>query len=547
MKSISEVIRGLTAPPPGAVLPRPALLWALPGGVLSVALTLYLAAGYVEVDSWPGAAATLLVVCAAALTVGLLHAAADDHDRLGRAWAFSHGAWAVGAAALVAADTGKAGAVAPAAWLYVVLLAFASRYFGRTYISLLSLAAAALVLLAEFAGELAGYGADYQATLFVALVLLAAGLLFTLASPGQAFQRLESREAGRLSARRLEEAARGSAAAIALFDQAGRLRFASPALERWLGDGDQWLTSPEGAEGSSRAAALAAALGGRPSRLEFRASGDDGRDRDIDGVVFPLDEGAGLVAIDVTDLHEIQAQLPRIQRMETLGLIAGGLAHDFNNLLAVVRGNLDAMESAIGGSADARLVLDETTKACERAAAVLRRLLDYARPRDLEIAPVGVAGLLEETATLARGLLPPSVELEVDLHPSEELVEGDPAALQQVLLNLIVNSRDAMPDGGRIALRTGPAEGPPAVSGDLYRVISVHDTGAGMDGETLARAFEPFFTTKEAGKGTGLGLTTARSIVESLGGSLTAASTPGQGTTVSVRLPAVPSGSEVPG
>ncbi|MFQ5382512.1 MAG: nitrogen regulation protein NR(II), partial [Dehalococcoidia bacterium] len=462
---------------------------------MAVALAVYFAAGYVDVASAAGAVSAGLAICAAVLTVLLATLGADHGDRRGRAWALIYGGWAVAIGALVAADTGEAGAVSPAAWLFVVLFAIASRQFGRAYLALLSVAAASLIPFAEAMGDFAGYAPDYAAASFLAFALLATGLLFAFSSGSESAAGAGRSASGRLSARRLEEAARGSTAAIALFDQAGRVRFASPALERWLGEGALRLQAPAVVDGDDLDRALERALAGQPGRVEFKVPGMDGRVRDVDGVVFPLDEGAGLVAIDVTDVREVQTHLPRIQRMETLGLVAGGLAHDFNNLLTVVRGNLEVMGNAVGEFPGAKEVLAETTNACERASSVLRRLLDYARPRELSAVPVPVAGLLEETAALARGLLPPSVELEVESIRADEIVRADPGALQQVLLNLIVNSRDAMPSGGLIAVRAGPADEDLEVPARWraegqgpYRVIAVRDSGPGMDPETLARA-----------------------------------------------------------
>lgn len=350
---------------------------------------------------------------------------------------------------------------------------------------------------------------------------------------------------GRMSAEQLQAAAKESTAAIAVFDTSGELQFTSPALTAILGSGRAWPPAGSPTSEADPAEAVREAVSGRARRLEFSLLAVDGSTRSIDGVFFPVDVGAGLIAMDVTDLRELQTYLPRVQRMETLGVVAGGLAHDFSNLLTVVLGNLHVVRLTVGQSPDAQHVLEETTQACERAADLIRQLLEYARPRALAVKDVTVSALLSETASLARGMLPATVEFKVAQPPPLASVEVDASAIQQVLLNLVMNARDAIPGGGSIIVdsqeaRVG-APSPLAAEGlsiGSYHVISVADTGVGMDSETLTRVFDPFFTTKGDEKGTGLGLTTAQNIVQSFGGMITADSVPTVGTTFKVYLPA---------
>ncbi len=221
----------------------------------------------------------------------------------------------------------------------------------------------------------------------------------------------------------------------------------------------------------------------------------------------------------------------------------GGIAHDFNNLLTAVLGNLYLLQRSLQDGNERELASD-AAHAAERGADLVRRLLTYARPELAAGETVALDNLLDETAALARSMLTPSMGLAVRHSREPGNASGSRTSLQQVLLNLIVNARDAMPDGGRITLARritdiGPRHrwAPPELPRGRYHVISVSDTGTGMTPDVMERIFDPFFTTKGVGRGSGLGLSTSLGIARAHGGWLTGESTPGAGSTFRLLLP----------
>jgi signal transduction histidine kinase len=258
---------------------------------------------------------------------------------------------------------------------------------------------------------------------------------------------------------------------------------------------------------------------------------------------------AGYIAV-ITDLTEhklLEAQLRQSQKMEAVGQLAGGVAHDFNNLLTVIKAHTFIALEGLPEDAPARADLVAVNKAAGRAADLTRRLLAFSRkqllqPRvlDLNAAVSGVLPMLER-------LIGEDIEVVTQLDPSLHTVSADPAQLEQVIMNLAVNARDAMPHGGVFRIGTINVEllAPRAVDDGFtmqpgsYVVLEVGDTGVGMDAATRARIFEPFFTTKEQGKGTGLGLAMVYGIVKQSGGYVRAESEPGMGTRFEIWLPRV--------
>jgi PAS domain S-box-containing protein len=245
-------------------------------------------------------------------------------------------------------------------------------------------------------------------------------------------------------------------------------------------------------------------------------------------------------------LRESQTQLLHSQKIEAVGRLAGGIAHDFNNLLTVILGFSNALLNELEEGHWAREDVTEINESAERAAALTRQLLTFSRRQVLQSEVVDlnerVAGLEE----MLRRLLGEDVELELDLHPEVAAVEGDPYQFEQVLINLVVNARDAMPEGGHLWVKTRNLEVGPTEQNRLglrsagdHLVLSVGDSGCGMDEETRVHIFEPFFTTKEPGKGTGLGLSIVYSIVEQSGGAITVLAEPNKGTTFEITLPTV--------
>ncbi len=265
------------------------------------------------------------------------------------------------------------------------------------------------------------------------------------------------------------------------------------------------------------------------------------------GLFLLLLGGLAAVAINVYRRVEaeerqraIQAQLLQSQKMEAVGHLAGGVAHDFNNILTAIMGYASLLQMKLEGDA-AKAHADQILGASERAAHLIRSLLVFSRKGVLESKPLPLDEIAQGVEKIVRRLIGEDITLEVQLEGSGVRVMGDLAHLEQVVVNLCTNARDAMPEGGRLTLRThceaqapqGAFEGPAAV-------ISVVDTGTGMPPEVRARIFEPFYTTKEVGKGTGLGLSVAYGIVRQHGGLLTVESAVGAGSSFHIHLPALP-------
>ena len=231
----------------------------------------------------------------------------------------------------------------------------------------------------------------------------------------------------------------------------------------------------------------------------------------------------------------LQMQREQSQRLESLGQLAGGVAHDFNNLLGVILNYATLLERQVQTN-QAQADLGEIRAAAERAASLTRQLLDFARPVPLDLVPVDVNDIVRASADMLGRALGPSVHLSTRLHPGALIVNGDLHQLEQVIVNLVINGRDAMPGGGRLTVSTATAT---TADGSLECRLTVADNGTGMERSVLDRAFEPFFTTKPRGQGTGLGLATVYGIVRRLGGDVVIHSTVGSGTRVVVSLPLV--------
>jgi PAS domain S-box-containing protein len=252
--------------------------------------------------------------------------------------------------------------------------------------------------------------------------------------------------------------------------------------------------------------------------------------------------------IDVTDRARLEDQLRQAQKMEAIGRLAGGIAHDFNNLLTAIRGNAELMSHRVRKDPVMAAEVDEILGAADRAAALTRQLLAFSRKQVLKPVPIDLNEIIGNVATMARRLIGPDVQLDLDLRRPLPRVQADPGQMEQVLLNLIVNARDAISVGGRIqvsstaeVIRTGSAAAAEtALAPGRYVMLVVADNGVGMDQATRARIFEPFFTTKETGRGTGLGLATVYGIVRQTGGAITVASEPSRGSSFKVYLPAAP-------
>ena len=248
-------------------------------------------------------------------------------------------------------------------------------------------------------------------------------------------------------------------------------------------------------------------------------------------------------AIDISERVKLEDQLRQAQKMEAVGRLAGGIAHDFNNLLTAIRGNAELMSHRVKHDPAMAAEVDEILHAADRAASLTRQLLAFSRKQVLQ--PVAL-DINEIAASVARRLIGTGVQLRQELAASVAQVLADPAQIEQVLLNLIVNARDAMPTGGLITVETAnvrlEADSPERLQAGLspgaFVLLAVTDNGIGMDQATQARIFEPFFTTKETGRGTGLGLSTVYGIVRQTGGAISVISERGRGASFRVYLPA---------
>jgi PAS domain S-box-containing protein len=264
--------------------------------------------------------------------------------------------------------------------------------------------------------------------------------------------------------------------------------------------------------------------------------------RDGDGRIV----GVVTVAMDVTERRRLEDELRQAQKMEGLGRLAGGVAHDFNNLLMVITGRIELLLRKLESSEPVHRELEIVQRAAERGAGLTRQLLAFSRRQVLQPTVLDLHGLLEGLEPMLRRVIDETIELELRPAAPWSTVRADASQLEQLVLNLVVNGRDAMPQGGRLILETANVhvDGPVAGSLDTpapgdYVVLAVSDTGHGMSADTLAHIFEPFFTTKGRGKGTGLGLSTVYGIVKQSEGFVAVESTVGKGTTFRIGLPAV--------
>jgi signal transduction histidine kinase/CheY-like chemotaxis protein len=254
--------------------------------------------------------------------------------------------------------------------------------------------------------------------------------------------------------------------------------------------------------------------------------------------------GVGSVLVDMSDYKGLERQFLQAQRMDAVGRLAGGVAHDFNNLLTAIASFTEFAIRALPAEHAAVDDLEQVRGAVQRAAGLIRQLLAFSRQQVMQPVVLNLSDVVRNLVPMLRRLIPESVALHSFLDPELWAVRADPVQIEQILVNLVVNARDAMPDGGTLTITTSQATLDEAYIRDGHRdaaigdyaVLSVSDSGIGMDTATKARVFEPFFTTKAPGQGTGLGLSTVYGIVQQNGGSIWLYSEPGRGTTVKIFL-----------
>jgi len=269
--------------------------------------------------------------------------------------------------------------------------------------------------------------------------------------------------------------------------------------------------------------------------LELSCFAKDGRTLEVKLWRAHLASGCIAIAADVTEQRAIERQLQQAQRMEAVGRLAGGVAHDFNNLLTVIAGYGYMLLEEPGDAAAIRSQAEEILRTTERASALTCQLLEFSRPQDGEARAVGINDLVLDMDKMLRRVIGEHIELVAALSPDAGMIHADGAQIEQVIMNLVLNARDAVEAGGRITIETSSE----TIGAGEYAVLSVLDNGVGMDEETRTRMFEPFFTTKGRGKGTGLGMATVYAIVKQAGGEIDVVSAPERGTAIRVYLPRV--------
>lgn len=292
---------------------------------------------------------------------------------------------------------------------------------------------------------------------------------------------------------------------------------------------------------------------GEPTRFENRIATRDGGWKSIEWTVAPEPDRVNFIAIGrdlshgkarESELEIAREALRQSQKMEAMGSLTGGVAHDFNNLLTPIIGALDMLVRKGLGSERERRLIDGALQSGERAKTLVQRLLAFARRQPLQAVPVDLKSLVEGMVELIDSTLGPTIDVRVNIAADLPPAKADPNQLEMALLNLAVNARDAMPNGGELAIRADRQTVKSDKAFDLspgeYVRLSVSDTGAGMDEETRRRAIEPFFSTKGVGRGTGLGLSMVHGLAAQLGGGLAIDSAPSKGTTVQLWLPICP-------
>jgi two-component system, cell cycle sensor histidine kinase and response regulator CckA len=346
---------------------------------------------------------------------------------------------------------------------------------------------------------------------------------------------------------------------IAVVDVEGHRLYNSPAYEKFLGYTAKELlqTSPyEQIHPEDQPKVLEAAKEAKETgvgrRVEYRIRHKNGQWRVLESTASAIPNSRGdveklvIVNREITERKQLEQQLFLSQKLEAIGRLSGGIAHDFNNLLGVIIGYSQVLQQLVGKNDELREPIDEILKAGERAASLTKQLLAFSRKQVLEPTVLDLNIVVSDVEKMLRRLIGENIELKIALSNDLGSVKADRSQIEQVILNLAVNSRDAMPNGGKLTIGTSNAAlGPQeceryryVIPGN-YILLEVVDTGCGMDEETQSHIFEPFFTTKESGKGTGLGLATVYGVIKQSGGFIWMESSPGNGATFKIYLPRV--------
>src|SRR5260221_6245235 len=339
----------------------------------------------------------------------------------------------------------------------------------------------------------------------------------------------------------------------------GRWHYVSPQIEailgytqeEWLQDSENWLRLVHPDDHPAVNEAEQSGLQGKSFQAEYRILRKDGRTVWISDTAaisqgsypHPVMEG---ILVDISERKLMEMQSQQARRMEAVGRLAGGIAHDFNNLLTIIKGYTELARQRAECQPALRNDIERIDDASERAAALVRQLLAFSRKQVLQPKNIDINGIVNGLEQLLRRLMGEDIRIQTKLAWDVGTIKADPSQIEQVLMNLVVNARDAMPKGGKLIIETCNTDLDQAYASEhvtvkpgRYVMLAVSDSGMGMTPETVAHIFEPFFTTKGGSRGTGLGLATSYGIIKQSGGYIWVYSEPGHGTTFKVYLPRV--------
>jgi PAS domain S-box-containing protein len=393
----------------------------------------------------------------------------------------------------------------------------------------------------------------------------AEGLLGTSGVLADSTERHAAEDTLRQSEQYFRSLIENSSDMMAVMNRDGTVRYVSPAVGRVLGrPPSEWvgvdvfsISHPAEAEAVRAAFDAVVAEPGLSRTIQTRAMHADGGWRHLEItwrnlLQVPGVEGIVVNARDVTERHESELALRqseesllRAQKMDAIGRLAGGVAHDFNNLLTAIQGHADLLLADLPEDGAIRPDIQEIRDAAGRATALTRQLLAFSRRQVMQPRVLDVNAVVLDMQRMLQRLIGTDIDLRRSLSDDAGYTRADPAQLEQVVMNLVVNAREAMPDGGTVWIETSRRtfdrddDLPPELAAGEYVILTVKDTGVGMSETVAAQAFEPFFTTRPPGQGTGLGLSTVYGIVKQSGGHVWLHSAPGSGTEITILLPRV--------